>query len=223
MCNFNHGASEMPTTKLAKNLKVLLEKNNATPSQLSNSCGIDLPRISRMMTGKTANPNVNSLQPIAEFFDVTIDQLIGTSPLQIDASYGIVVPINRLLVPIIEWKHTPYWLEVKDHFNPKQTIDARSNTSCDAYALSINDTRFEPRFSEGSVIIVDPNLQPNNRDHIITEDKNNSQISIVQVIIENNKTFLKSVGKKFKMKEIKEKLTNFGVITELHINMLTET
>jgi len=212
----------MTTTKLAQNLKTLLQTNHATPTQLSAASGIDLPRISRMMAGKTTNPSVKSLQPIAEFFGVTIEQLIGTSCLQVDASYGVVVPIKRLLVPIIEWKHTPYWLEIKEHFQPKHTIDAKSDISRDAYALVINSDRFEPRFSDGSIVIVDPTLEPKNRDHIITKDHNNSTITIMQTILENSKIFLKSVGKAFEMSKVDENYDNFGVITELHMNLLSE-
>ena len=210
----------MTATTLSKNLNLLLEKHALSPSQLSHISGIDHSKLSRILNGKTKNPKIDSLSPIASYFGITIDQLIGILPLNMDQSYGIVVPIKRRLVPIIEWKHAPFWLDVKDYFTPKQTIDAKSNISAHAYALMVNVHTFEPRFSHGSILIIDPTLHVQNRDYIITT--NYDDITIKQVIIENNESFLKSVNTIFEMKKVSNThYQNFGIITESHMHLLS--
>lgn len=207
----------MTSSFLSKNLEFLLKKNGLSSSQLSNDSGIDKPIISRILSGKTTNPQVETLKPIADFFNVTIDQLIG-SEINLDKKHGIVVPINRMLVPVIEWKHIPYWLDIKDTYNPSKTIDAKISSSQDSFALTISDDKFEPKFSIHNIIIVDPTLTPKNRDYILTKSNVNDELTIEQVIIENNKTFLKTVCIQFEMREISKPIC-FGVITESHFNL----
>lgn len=206
--------------KLAENLKLLLDKHKINSSQLSMASGVDKPRISRLLSGKTTNPQIDTIQPIAEFFGVTIDQLVGSSPLPMEASYGIVVPVDRLLIPIIEWRNAPYWLEIKDRFLPKRTIDAKSNISSDAFALVIENETYEPKFSAGTILIVDPTEKPKSRDYIITNDPLNDDITIRQLIIEKNKNFIKFVGGSFKMEKIEPVFKCFGVVVEMHSNMI---
>lgn len=210
------------STKLANNLKDLLQKNNINLSTLSRGCGIDKPRISRIISGETTNPQIDTLRPIAEFFCISIDQLIGNCPIPYDRDYGIVIPINRLLVPIIDWKNIPYWLEIKNQFIPQKTIDAKSNISSDSFALVIQEKKFEPKFSEGTTLIVDPKAKPKNRDYIITQVEKTSEVTIRQIVIENNKTFLKNVGSNFEMVSIKIQYPCFGVIAEAFMNMSLE-
>lgn len=209
----------MASSFLAKNLELLLERDHVTPAYLSNTSGIDKPVISRILNGKTTNPQVDTLKPIAAFFNITIDQLIGQSALSTDQTYGIVVPINRLLVPLIEWKHAPYWLEIKNNYKPEKTIDAKTNSSKDSYALYIDHHSFEPRFAKNSIIIVDPRLKPGNRDYIITQSsKDLASLKIEQVITDDKKMFLKSVSGKMEMKKV-SKIMSLGVIMESHLNL----
>lgn len=206
----------MASNLLSKNIEFLLKKNELSSSQLAKASGVDKPVISRILSGKTPNPQVETLKPIADFFSVTIDQLIGTQ-IELDKKHGVVVSIHRLMVPIIEWKQIAYWMDIKDNYNPTNTIDAKSTSSKDSFALRITTDQFEPRFTINSIIIVDPTLSPKNRDYILTKQDEN-QITIEQVIIENNKTFLKTLHQPFDMKK-SSKLICYGVITESHLNL----
>lgn len=208
----------MASNILSKNIEFLLKKNKLSSSQLSTASGVDKPIISRILSGKTTNPQVETLKPIADFFNVTIDQLIG-SEINIDKRHGVVVPISRLLVPLIEWKHIPYWLDIKNSYVPAKTVDVKISGSKDSFALAITTNQFEPRFSINSIIIVDPMIAPKNRDYILTKSKDSDEITIEQVIIEDNKILLKTVCSKFELKKT-DKLTSFGVITESHLNLL---
>ena len=50
-------------------------------AELARKTGIAQPVISRLMTGITSNPQILTIKPIADFFDVTLEQLLGISPL----------------------------------------------------------------------------------------------------------------------------------------------
>lgn len=211
--------------KLAQNLKRLLNDKGVKSSRLSQESGIDKPTISRMISGKTTNPQFETLRPIAKFFDITIEQLMGDASLPTADSYGIVVPIDRLLIPIIDWKTAQYWLDIKENYVPKKTIDTKNSISNNSYALLIIDKNFEPRFSVGSTIIVDPSMTARNRDYIITRDEKTDETTIRQMLIEKgNNIYLKEItGRKINndlhITKAKKDLQHFGVIVEAHLDI----
>jgi transcriptional regulator with XRE-family HTH domain len=51
--------------------------NSLTASELSRKTGIAQPVIYRLVTGGTENPQILTLKPIADFFKVSIEQLLG--------------------------------------------------------------------------------------------------------------------------------------------------
>lgn len=204
---------------LAKNLEFLLKKKQLSPTQLSAASGVDKPIISRILSGKTTNPQVDTLKPIAEFFDITIDQLIGSKEVDTDRQHGVVVSISRLLVPLIEWKHIAYWMDIKESYSPSKTVDARVTSSPDSFALVISNALYEPHFTRNSIIIVDPSTAPKDRDYILTRNKSSDSITIAQLVIDNDKTFVKTISPEFEMKRITKPIC-FGVITESHLNLV---
>ncbi len=208
----------MSATFLAKNLKKLLQMLDISPSRLSRESGIDLPRISRMMAGHTVNPTVRTLQPIAKFFGITIDQLIENTDFKTEDSQGVVVAAERSMVPLLEWKHCPYWKDVKENFHPSQTIDVAEDITEDSFALLIESHEYMPRFNEGDIIIVDPNRQEKNRDYMLTFSKELEKVTIVQVIKECGNTFFKSVSLNPQLTNIDYEYVNYGVVCELKVN-----
>ena len=62
-------------------LTYLMSEKGIKSAELARKTGIGQPVIYRMMTGTTENPQVLSLKPIADFFGVSLDQLLGLSPL----------------------------------------------------------------------------------------------------------------------------------------------
>jgi transcriptional regulator with XRE-family HTH domain len=210
------------TSKLAHNLKKLLETHQISPSQLADKCALDRPRLSRLMAGKTINPQVDTLRPIAEFFNITIEQLIGDLSLSDNDAHGVIVPINRLLIPVIDWKNVPYWLDIKEQFIPKKTIDAKTCISKDSFALVVPDGRFAPKINQGSLIIIDPHAKPNNRDYVLIQSNEAQAITIQQYLEEKGEIALKAVGQAFKMTKAKKDCHYFGVIIEARLDLLAE-
>lgn len=69
--------------KLADVLSHLMHIKGINSAELARLIGIGQPVIYRLMTGVTANPQVFTLKPIADYFHISIDQLLGYSPLEI--------------------------------------------------------------------------------------------------------------------------------------------
>jgi len=66
---------------LSGTLSLLMSEKGIKSAELARKTGIGQPVIYRLMTGTTDNPQIQTLKPIADFFEVSIDQLLGLSPL----------------------------------------------------------------------------------------------------------------------------------------------
>lgn len=62
-------------------LSQLMSEKGLNSAQLARKTGIGQPVIYRIMTGVTDNPQILTLKPLADFFGISIDQLIGTSSM----------------------------------------------------------------------------------------------------------------------------------------------
>ena len=66
---------------LSEVLTHLVSKKGLTSSELARQTGIAQPVIHRLMTGATENPQILTLKPIADYFQISIDQLLGSTSL----------------------------------------------------------------------------------------------------------------------------------------------
>ena len=75
-------------TSLTKILSQLMSSTNTSISQLCRNTGLAHTTIKRMCTEPSCNPTLTSIEKVADFFGITLNQLIGITPLDnIDASY----------------------------------------------------------------------------------------------------------------------------------------
>lgn len=66
---------------LASRLTALMQQQKLSSSELARLTGIAQPVIYRLMTGQTENPQILTIKPIADYFTINIDQLMGFSSL----------------------------------------------------------------------------------------------------------------------------------------------
>lgn len=64
---------------------------------LSKHTGVPYTTIARLRNSPNSNPTSSTLRPIAQFFDITIDQLLGDHPLPSDRLPQL--HIAQLIIP----------------------------------------------------------------------------------------------------------------------------
>src|SRR5690348_14894472 len=67
--------------QLSSTLTRLMADKGIKSAELARKIGIGQPVIHRLMNGVTDNPQVHTIQPIAQYFGVTIDQLLGKTAM----------------------------------------------------------------------------------------------------------------------------------------------
>ena len=210
---------------LQENLNSLLKEARLSVTDLAKHTGIKQPVIYRITIGETTNPNVQTLSPIANYFKVSISQLIGDEPLpnkRINNQSGDLAQVNT--IPVYLWKdRLSEFLQSKIKLTPKSYIvsDALLTNTKNAFAIEVKDTSLEPTFSKGSIFVIDPEKLPNNKDYVIVHIAGEQQNLIKQIIIEGQEIYFKSIIPDLSNLEPRKKQAGdrvLGVMVQAKIN-----
>lgn len=68
-------------TTISEILLTLIKTTEITEAHLAKIIGMPRATINKIATGKIVNPRSSTLNLIAKYFNITIDQLVGNEPL----------------------------------------------------------------------------------------------------------------------------------------------
>lgn len=198
-------------------LSELIEKFNITEAELSRATKLPKATINRIKTGKVTDPKSSTLTLIANYFNISIDQLLGNKPLIIDSP-----KVNIIKIPIIEWDHLK---KIKkfisdDIYNKGYTnwihFECENRTdSCSLFALQIEGDAMWPYFDEKSLVIVDSSLKVENRDFVIAYIAKSDEVILRQILIDSKSKILIPLNTLFSEIEVKDQDQIIGVIAHV--------
>ena len=191
-------------------LKKLLFQKNMKPIDLARKLNIPQPTIHRLVTGKSTRPYLSSLEPIAEYFSLNVDQLLGEEPLPPDLETSekenhSLVSSKIKHVPLISWEKLLIQMDVKHESNNK--IPFIGNISNDGFATIMPDSSMEPIFSRESLLIFDPNKTPKDRSYVLVQLHDTKLPVFRQLLIDLDHKYLKPLNpdlNTFKMRLLEE-------------------
>lgn len=116
---------------LRLNLTFLLQQRGITATALARTTGVQQPTLHRILKGTSADPRSATLQPLADYFGVTLDDLYhrdlttGTAALlQVSVREG---PNIKGLVPLLTSVQAGEWCDISQSF---QREDAKTWLPC---------------------------------------------------------------------------------------------
>jgi transcriptional regulator with XRE-family HTH domain len=198
---------------LNNTLEYLIKKWGININQLHKHTGIPLSTLKRLRLNKENNPTLASLTPIASFFSVSLDQLIGKTPLPSKNK----TETNSITIPLIAWKDIIDSSKNRWRLAFSSVIIIGTYLNKESYALLIENNNWN-NFLAGSLLVIDPSLNPHNRDFIIVYKKGQLSPELRQVLIYKNKRYLKNVNSESEIIDFSEKYKNLGVIIEIKMN-----
>ncbi len=177
--------------KLSGILKKLLFQKDMKSVDLARALDIPPPTIHRLVTGKSTRPYPSSLNPIADYFGVTTEQLLGVQPLPEDESVfskPIAVPIGFQLIPLLTW----------DMLGKEGSVSegqlAVGNVSAQSFALQMPDHSMEPLFEKECTLIFDPIVKPIDRSYVLVKIANSGIYVFRQLLIDMDHKYIKSLN-----------------------------
>ncbi|HAU0370715.1 TPA: LexA family transcriptional regulator, partial [Legionella pneumophila] len=168
---------------IAENLTALLKKNNLNSNQLAQVLGIPMMTIRRLMSGETEDPRISTLKIIADFFNISIDHLVGE-----DSSIDLISSknIKSYTVPKIGWSELNKFYSTDDYnWSEWQSISLNDsdNISKKTFALESRPSMY-PRFPKGTIFIIDPQIQPTDGDIVLVKIKLNSEYTLRELFVD---------------------------------------
>lgn len=129
-------------------LKLMSAHNHLTEKELSAASGVPQPTLNRILTAKTASPRQACLEKLANYFGLSITQMIEEELAPKTAATVTHVPLLN-------------WNEVLSFLN-EPTLITKQTTACDvpvhasAFALQVKDFSMSPLFPEKTILVFDP-------------------------------------------------------------------
>lgn len=196
-----------PALRLSEVLNHLMDEIDIDGVQLSKNTGVPVTTINRLRKGDPSNnPTLTTLVPLADFFSISVSQLIGDELLPTKRVLGEHTPNpnNWKPIPHISWAQAGKLLQTNFDFNasiPKWSA-TDLEVSDKAFAITMEGDSMYPRFPEGTLFIIEPEQKITNRDFILLLPNDSVTPLFKQILIDGSDYYIKSLSKDFK--EIKK-------------------
>lgn len=177
--------------QLSQILKKLLFERDIRAADLARGVNMPIPTIHRIVTGKSTRPFPGSLDAIAKYLGISVNQLTGEDSLQQDMS-SLPVSKDARVIPIIDWSN------INNHYlgtnvKPESELIVIS-VSPDAFALTMPDYSMEPLFQKGSSLIFDPKVQATDHSYVLVKLANPETYIFRQLLLDGNNRFIKPLN-----------------------------
>jgi len=161
-------------------------------SELARETQIPQPTLHHIVSGSTKNPRRMQLEKLADYFSVSIKELLGIEPLTSMLPEKLQEELNLNMIPLITWSDLRYWSHSTPNNMRKRYIVANDETSKNAFAIEL-ERNFKPNqlFPKSSIVIFDPEKDPKDRDFVLVYFKELDRVILVQMQIKKGHTYLK--------------------------------
>ncbi len=201
-------------SKLSNILKQLMVEEKVNTTDVARATGILQPVMHRIVNGVTDDPRTKTILPIAKFFNVSVDQLMGVIPLPINRKSCKNTGEKWSRLPIINWDDINKHLTDKKIPGDDKYVETDAPISSRSYALIVKDSTMHPVFQEGNILFVDPEVEAENNDYVIVMLE--SQPVFKQILFDGASRCLKPLNPDFKTVFIdkENEITHLGVVIE---------
>ena len=174
---------------LGQRLKKLLFDRNMKPVDLARELDLPQPTIHRIVSGKSTRPYKSSLEPIAQYFNVSVDQLLGEEPAPQDLS-TLTSSSQVKVVPLVTWQAIGFKNKKAEPLSELVV----GNVSDEAFAVHMPDYSMEPLFQKGATLIFDPKVVPADRSYVLIQLENTNTVVFRQLLVDADHRFIKSLN-----------------------------
>lgn len=196
--------------QLSNNLIALMDARQIGGAQLARAINIPLSTIKNIRKGGHVNPTIETLIPLARYFDVSIEDIINSDLSTQAINNSRSSKILPYAVPIITWEEAISWPD-NNTLRDKQIFTEKPYKN--AFALNSEQNHSEV-FSAVGVFLIDPEQKPNHLDYVLVHKIGLDRASIRQLILDEDRCYLKSLVINNNLVEYDQGYRLLGVIIE---------
>lgn len=151
-------------------LRAAMKRKAITQAELARQSGVTRQTVNEWLKGPTA-PSRKRAPRVAKILDLPLSALTG-NPMHANVVNLDNKGHSGRRVPVIDWVNAGHGAEVVSSQairNAYEYVEIHSAVSDAAFGLRVQGDSMEPKFSNGAVIVVDPNKKPRNGDYVVVE------------------------------------------------------
>lgn len=209
---------------VAKNLDYLMTKHRLNPTSLAAAVEKNQPTLHRIVTGEITDPRTKTLQPYADFFGVTVNDL-RTVDLATGSDINIIpaAPTHGK-IPVLSWVQAGDWenvyLDNIDEWRSTAKIHSNKTFALKVRGLSMYNPGNRESFQDGDIILVDPERPADNGSLVIALLENTNESTFKKLYIEDGIYYLKPLNPNWtpQIIELKDPTRICGVVFEKQVD-----
>jgi SOS-response transcriptional repressor LexA len=203
-------------SKIGEILQRLMQEKEVHVTELARRACLKQPTVQRIASGVYQRPHVKTLKPIADFFNISIDQLTGAQPIAWLPSKSEIIRRVPILTPTqaASWPKAP---EESQYLRTVIDIAAGKNT----YALKMPDASMEPLFPKNTLLIIDPEKPLRDRGYVAIKLRDHSEAMFRQLLIDGKDHYIKPLSPdfdSFKMALLQSNDIILGVLVQARLD-----
>ena len=184
------------TFENAKDLLTFLMNKTGIKSTtlLHRASGIQKSTLDKLLSGDTATPNLQTVQKLSEYFNLSVEQIRGLKPITVHTLQEI--NLSKRLLPILSLTDIGEWI-FGNYNNVKVTNYIHSTLFVGklSFAIKIPDESYEPDFMANSTLVIDTQAEINNGSYVVIKNATSNEVGIYEVTLQQGHDMkLRKVG-----------------------------
>lgn len=181
--------------QISKILEDLIGNTGVSEAEVARRVGIPAATLNKLKTGVISNPTMITLEKIARYFEITIEQLLGNVPMERQFS-------NHLYcIPFIEsHRISEVSIPQLDYVNHKEwkRVELSSETyNKDLFATRVVGDAMRPLFDENTIVVVNSNSELQSRKYVLVRINQSNEIIIRKLLVDGKDRILQPLNTSF--------------------------
>lgn len=194
-------------------------------SRLAEVFGVSTKGAGKWLKGESF-PETSRIKTIADWLGVSTEWLLSGNGQKKPSISNDQTPTTKLpknvedgpeirgSVPLISWVQAGDYAAVVNNIEPHETelrIDVTCQVKKHTYALRVRGDSMEPLFPDGTIIIVEPELESMPGDYVIVRN-GSEEATFKQLIKDGSDFYLKPLNTRYPIKPLPKNATICGVV-----------
>jgi SOS-response transcriptional repressor LexA len=204
----------MANTKVSEILSVLM--GNMSEAALASAINVPKATIHRVLSGSTPDPRAGTLLPIAQYFNISIEQLMGVAELPNDFPLQTKKAFDSIQVPFIPIEEITPWMN--NEYTPTKFYEVTSfshksiDQSC--FVTQITTDEMAPMFPNKTYLISKKMMSVDNDNIVIAVDLKERLVLIRKYVELKGERYLIPANPAYDIISFDQKIRLIGVVIE---------
>lgn len=197
-----------------------MEDQGLSLGKLSKLTGVSRSNLNRMRTDKHCNPTINNLIPIAKFFKISVEQLLGLEEITDTHQYQLNTLLIEKLPILSDYEQIQAYIKTGELPKHVRFTYSENAVSASSFGFVTVDNSMHPLFPKGIVVIFDPQISVQDQSYALAVNPHDQRL-LFRKYIDNNQVQLlmplKNDSKNAQILAIDNNIQILATATECHL------